>query len=115
MGLETFNKSGSNTFSGTHTRDKRSNPRYDINAEIQYLMLNMDLPEPGKLHDFSQSGALIAIRRRVSLGTRVLFKVKPETPGQAPIGVMATVVREAAAAGAEPMYGCQIDQITGLN
>jgi hypothetical protein len=115
MGLEIFQKSGNQTLSNRTTGDKRSNPRYDIQANIQYLMLNMDLPEEGTLHNFSQTGALVAIRRKVSLGTRILFKVKSGAPDQAPIGVMATIVRAVSGPGTELRYGCQIDQITGLN
>lgn len=87
----------------------------NASTSIQYLMLNMDLPEQGTLYDLNQTGALIGINRKVSIGTRLLFKVLPDKPEQRPIGVIATIVREISSTDNDSVYGCQIDRINGLH
>jgi hypothetical protein len=115
MGLETIHTTAEQKFITNTSSEQRSAPRHDIGADIQYLMLDMDLPEQGRLYDLSQSGALISIRRKVAIGTRLLFKILPDRPDQRAIGVIATVIREATGINGGTLYGCEIERINDLN
>ena len=112
----------SKTFTNSFSSNQRDTPRHDICTNIEYVMLNMELPERGMLYNLSQTGALIGIHRKVTLGTRLLFKVTSDDPDERPIGVIATIIREVPshrqsdhAHSTELTYGCQIDRINGLN
>ena len=121
MGLEMLQNINSKAFTGAFVSNQRNTPRHDICTNIEYVMLNMDLPEQGTLYNLSQTGALIGIHRKVTLGTRLLFKVMPDEPTERPIGVIATIIREVPSTdsdngnSAKMTYGCQIDRINGLN
>ena len=118
MGLRSAILQRSKTFPLVQNwEERRLSPRHYIGAVIQYRTADMTSFEDGTLHNLSQKGALISLRRTVNVNAEIHLVVEGDRANDLPIHIIATVVRKPLDDVDREGYkcACRIRQFSDLN
>lgn len=88
--------------------DRRNYPRAVINSQIKYKVSEGTSYCAGKLLDLSQTGALLELRHKLPEDTRISIITKADDIDEAPIEIIAEIVRQEVTNDNHYHYGCII-------
>lgn len=102
------------TTSSVKNLDRRSYHRAAINSQIKYKVDEGTSYCAGKLLDLSQTGVLLELRHRLPEDTRISIITKVDDIDEAPIEIIAEIVRQEITNDDHYNYGCVILDVINL-
>lgn len=96
--------------------NRRSRPRTEIHATIQYQVQGEITFKECVLHNISETGVLISCSQDLDIGADVHVVMESENPDELAIHILGTVVRKTTEPGVDDVcYGCRIDRVSDPN
>lgn len=95
--------------------DRRFYPRTLINGDIKINSDQFNTYDEGLMLNISQTGVLIGTNHKLNLQSQINLIMEPDQQGEAPIEIVAEVVRNAEKSDAcDYTYGCLILTTSGV-
>lgn len=96
----------------TDHKDRRHSPRQDFETTIQYRMPDMPTFGEGQLHNFSKTGVLITLPRKLNIDSDILLIVPTQDQDNPTVHLSCKIARIAGSdQDNQYTYGCKIEMI----